>query len=676
MKNSLRSSLVLPLLLAGAGVNAQQVYDYTGMGSSTNWTSTASWIVEPFPMFPNSPDALVRFGALQNRDADRVNMLFSSTALNPPAQLTVGAILFLPELDPLLDSFLVRNFSTTVFGNLHIHSLPYQIEGQGVDLLIANLGTRIRTAFLTSNFNYDIILHNSGVIHAAGHPDDPTLVDARLEIANAITHNGEPKSIIKTGPGILRFAHPSGGRFNTYAGGFTLDGGIVEWTQSGSRNANPFGGFDAPLVLKKGTLRSTSATSGRTLIGQIVLDGGASFGWDGEGFNASITLNSYSGAHRSTIVSDSTLSIHNRVAWNQSIDGTGNLIKDGLGTLVLTSFSQSTFAGNFTIAAGQLQMTGATLAASPLTIQSGARLEGYGEANAGLVVESGATLHVGIPLVPGDPLAEPPVPDTPAVRGTVKSTALTMFAGTVVELGFDSSTAGGYDQLVATGPVSLGGAELVLELTATPPADSTFVLLDNQSGSPVSGQFSYEGHLLTEGTVFAVISGNHSFEAEITYNYNQGGYSRSVALIPPGSGGGATGYEGWREARFGNTTDPAGDPLAKPVGQAVANLLLYALGLDLAVDPAAGLPVAVGEQAIRFTRRSDLAVRLVVEGISGNPSGTWQTLATLEAGASTWSGSANVAEEAAGTDLVQVTATDTVGSTTGVRLLRVRAVLP
>src|SRR5690606_15394725 len=99
---------------------------------------------------------------------------------------------------------------------------------------------------------------------------------------------------------------------------------------------------------------------------------------------------------------------------------------------------------------------------------------------------------------------------------------------------------------------------------------------------------------LTEGTVITVTTGSDSRELEITYNYNKGGHSRSVALIPPGSGSGASGYEGWREARFGNTTDPAGDPLAQPVGQAVANLLLYGLGLDLAADPAAGLPAAVG----------------------------------------------------------------------------------
>jgi len=656
-KTSLRLS-VASLLLVATFTSAQRIYDYTGMGGNS-WTNTASWVIEPFPEFPNSPEALVRFGTLQNPDSDRANILFSSALLNPPVNVQVGAFVFLPELNTIHEFFYVRSSSTTVgtHGTLHIHGLPYMVNGEEVNLLIGNFGTTAQTWFTNANQGMTIKIYSSGVIHVEEGSGQG------VKITNQITNDGEPRAITKTGPGRLFFE--TNGQLSDYGGGFTIAEGIVEWSNSGGRAANPWGGNNAPMTLISGTLRSSS-TGSRTVGSPIDLRGDFTFGSEDPAFNGSIAINSQGGAHRTNVFADSTITVHNTLTWHQRFQGTGNLTKAGPGILVLASTSVSTLEGTFTVAEGTLRMSTA-FGTIPVLVKEGASIEGAGEANAGLTLEANTVISPGLSTA----------------RGTLTAGPLTLTDSTTLHIVIDNADpVTGYSSLTVTGPADLAGAHLEVTLNFDPnpelhpPLDTAYVLVNNVSGVAVSGTLTWDGAPLTEGTVITVSTGSDSRELEITYNYNKGGHSRSVALIPPGSGGGASGYEGWREARFGNTTDPAGDPLAQPVGQAVANLLLYGLGLDLAADSAAGLPVAVGEQAIRFTRRSDLAVRLVVEGISGNPTGSWETLATLEAGASTWSGSANVAEVAAGPDLVQVTATDTVGSTTGVRLLRVRAVLP
>jgi len=64
-----------------------------------------------------------------------------------------------------------------------------------------------------------------------------------------------------------------------------------------------------------------------------------------------------------------------------------------------------------------------------------------------------------------------------------------------------------------------------------------------------------------------------------------------VAMLAHGPTAAASGaYADWRLVRYGNTTSPAGDPLHQPAGQAVANLLFHALGMDLLPAAAPAFP--------------------------------------------------------------------------------------
>ena len=123
--------------------------------------------------------------------------------------------------------------------------------------------------------------------------------------------------------------------------------------------------------------------------------------------------------------------------------------------------------------------------------------------------------------------------------GTVD--ALTVLGGTAVPgagvlsvagaVGFDSATtfdavlnsadpAGGYGQLVAGGPVDLGGSTLVLALGYTPQVGHSFTLLTTSDAGGISGAFAGLG----EGATFT----QGGFVFQITY---QGGADRRSVVV-------------------------------------------------------------------------------------------------------------------------------------------------
>jgi hypothetical protein len=106
----------------------------------------------------------------------------------------------------------------------------------------------------------------------------------------------------------------------------------------------------------------------------------------------------------------------------------------------------------------------------------------------------------------------------------------------------------------------------------------------------------------------------------------------------------SSGYEDWRIARFGDVVNPDGEPEADPLQRAIPNLLEYALGLDLLVNPHAGLPVVSDGMEIRFTRRATVDARIIIEESTSLDPNNWTTIAILEPGASLWSGSAEIQE--------------------------------
>lgn len=321
------------------------IFNYIGgvdgdpLATQTRWATATNWDTG---VVPDAPTALVQFGAFSQAvidsglTFDRLNL--DSTSASGRV-ITWGAIAFQPDLvTPGASQFLVRNVwtGTTSFTTLELHGIPRTINEQEVTLLIGNFGAQVPVLFSTANISFQLRLHNSGVIHT----DSENLTN----IAIAIVDDGNSRAITKTGPGTLQLG--AQGVNSTFGGSFTLAEGIVEWTNSGTQAANPFG--LGALTLQGGTIRSTSHTSARTIITSVVLDGGAAFGWNGDTNNANITVSPGDGALATTMLADSTLTVHNTTTWNQGISGAYRLTKEGDGRLTLAgnnSFQALTVRG-------------------------------------------------------------------------------------------------------------------------------------------------------------------------------------------------------------------------------------------------------------------------------------------------------------------------------------------
>jgi len=346
MRLSPVAALIVSCSLALTQVAAETViHNYIGgvdgdpLATQTRWATSTNWDTG---VVPNSPTALVQFGAFSQAvidsglTFDRLNL--DSTSASGRV-ITFGAIAFQPDLVVQgASQFLVRNVwtGTTSFTTLELHGIPRTINDQEVTLLIGNFGAQVPVLFSTANISFQLRLHNSGVIH--------TTSENLTNIAIAIVDDGSNRSVTKTGSGTLQLG--AQGVNSTFGGGFTLAEGIVEWTNSGTQAANPFG--LGALTLQGGTIRSTSHTSARTIITSVALDGGAAFGWNGDTNNASITVSAGDGTLATTMLADSTLTVHNTTTWSQGISGDYRLTKEGDGRLTLSgnnSFQALTVRG-------------------------------------------------------------------------------------------------------------------------------------------------------------------------------------------------------------------------------------------------------------------------------------------------------------------------------------------
>jgi autotransporter-associated beta strand protein len=146
----------------------------------------------------------------------------------------------------------------------------------------------------------------------------------------------------------------------------------------------------------------------------------------------------------------------------------GSLAKIGTGTLTLSG--ANTYRGPTTVNAGKLIVNGSITSA--VTVNGGA-LGGSGTTG-GVTVNSGGTLSpgnsAGILNVNGN------------LKLSLGSTYLVDLNG--IAVGKE------YDQTNVSGAVDLGGATLSLNLNFTPVAGTTFEIINNDLGDPVTGIFN------------------------------------------------------------------------------------------------------------------------------------------------------------------------------------------
>jgi autotransporter-associated beta strand protein len=255
-------------------------------------------------------------------------------------------------------------------------------------VILVNSSTFTNVSFTQTNAGQDFELHTSGAIHVA----DGT----QLTLTPTIKDGTGSQSITKTGAGILTFSGSTSAT-STYAGGFVLEGGVVQWALSGSAAGNPFG--TGPVTLRSGTLRSTT-TSGRSITNSMILDGAVTLGSTEDGLTGTITINSAGGSLSTTLVSDSVVTIvaGGSTAWNQSVSGSGSLTKAGAGLLRFTPLSTLSHTGSTVVTEGTLLMAGSLTSPGPVSVQSGGTLQGTGTIAGVTTIEAGGILAPGANL--------------------------------------------------------------------------------------------------------------------------------------------------------------------------------------------------------------------------------------------------------------------------------------
>src|SRR5690606_19621596 len=133
----------------------------------------------------------------------------------------------------------------------------------------------------------------------------------------------------------------------------------------------------------------------------------------------------------------------------------------------------------------------------------------------------------------------------------------------------------------------------------------------------------------------------------------------------------------WKIAHFGSADHPDAGDLADPDGDGIPNLIEYATGGDPTISSRDSLPateVAENRLTLVFSRLNPADVGYSVE--AAGELGDWTAIATLAAGATSWTGPAadtGLISEAGGVatvrDVVEISAGER-------RFLRLRIVAP
>jgi autotransporter-associated beta strand protein len=275
--------------------------------------------------------------------------------------------------------------------------------------------------------------------------------------------------------------------------------------------------------------------------------------------------------------------------------GAGGLNKDGAGVLKLTAAAAAngnTYSGGTTVSGGTLVVNN--------TVGSGVgtgdvAVNNTGTSGIGATSAIGGTGFIGTPLdasnvtltgsqmYPGDLTGNdfsPPYLDTSPGRLTVYGD-VTFDIASSLNIDLNGATAGtNYDQLAASGTLSLGDAKLNIALGGGfTPSGQSFTLIDNQGAGAINGMFAMLNGVATDEITLGGIpyqlkynGGNGNdlvlapVNATLTGDYNEDGVVDAADYVlwrsnPSSYGGDPQGYNDW-VANFGATSGSGSAPLA------------------------------------------------------------------------------------------------------------------
>lgn len=237
--------------------------------------------------------------------------------------------------------------------------------------------------------------------------------------------------------------------------------------------------------------------------------------------------------------------------WNMDkpVSGAGNVIKEGLGDVTISS--ELTHTGHTTVAQGKLLIRGSISGSSVIEVKADAILDVYSALDGFKV--GAAQLLTGKGTVDGDVAVNGTIAPGPGI-GTLSMSSLTFNGGSTLALEINTST--------LTSDLILMTSDLTLATDVSPTLSLTdlggnvslalgtqFTLLTYQ-GTWNGGLFSVGGTPIADGGIFTL--GANQFQLD--YNAGAGGNNLTLVAIPePGSAalllGGLAGLLGFRRRR-------------------------------------------------------------------------------------------------------------------------------
>jgi autotransporter-associated beta strand protein len=347
---------------------------------------------------------------------------------------------------------------------------------------------------------------------------------------------------------------------NTFSGNFTMGatsntgkslkvvaaaGGEVDFTGAFLRNGtDTTAGITVGDATNTGTVRFAGANSyaGTTTLagGTLLADSAQALNTSGSGGAVTFTGGSLrygtsfaagANADISARIKNSTSAVvidtnNQTVAFASGIDSTntGGVTKAGTGTLNLAGTSG--YTGTTTVKAGTLIVSGSLSAGSPVivgdstSLSTVAQLAGSGYVGDVSAVGTGDANTSGATVDPGN---------SSNVAGILNTGAFSLTNGAHLALQIGGNTAGGesstgYDQIVASGLVTLAGGDLKLTVQGTPAltsSDALYLVINNSSNAVVNAfnSISLDGNMVSDPSNITI----NGVQFALVYNANYSG---------------------------------------------------------------------------------------------------------------------------------------------------------
>jgi autotransporter-associated beta strand protein/T5SS/PEP-CTERM-associated repeat protein len=288
-----------------------------------------------------------------------------------------------------------------------------------------------------------------------------------------------------------------------------VNGGTVT---SGDCIVGEFASSVGSVAVTSGTLTTSGNLEvGRDGIGTLILDGGlvSVVGTLSTGVSGTVSLSAEGALSTSSIVNNGSFMFTGSSAatFASAISGTGRVVKQGPGALILSA--TSTFTGPTSVNAGRLSVNGA-LGNTALTVANAAELGGAGSIVGAIAVLSGGT------LAPGNSID--------SLSGGATSFAAGSSFGYEVDSSLLGSLGTAADLLVVSGNLDIASGALLSFADITSGGvqpfvdDTTVFAMINYSGIWNGGLFSFNGTPLADGSRFSV--GSQYWRIDYDYTYD------------------------------------------------------------------------------------------------------------------------------------------------------------